>query len=79
MNITGEIAAFIADKLIVSLGFMSIATAFVEFNIIGVRHLAVIFSAVCIFILIMKAILHPNKVIEDSSAFLFMLFLLYLI
>ncbi|XTR39183.1 TDT family transporter [Paraclostridium tenue] len=46
----------------ISLGFMSISTALVEFNILWVRHLAVLFSTISILILIIKAILHPNKV-----------------
>ena len=34
----------------ISLGFMSISTALVEFNIFWVRHLAVIFSSISILI-----------------------------
>lgn len=46
----------------ISLGFMSISTALVEFNVLWVRHLAVIFSTISILMLITKAILHPKKV-----------------
>ncbi|MDU7967176.1 MAG: hypothetical protein E7J25_09925, partial [Paeniclostridium sordellii] len=49
----------------ISLGFMSISTALVEFNIFWVRHLAVIFSSISILILLMKTFLHPKQVWEE--------------
>ncbi|WP_250675655.1 TDT family transporter [Paraclostridium ghonii] len=49
----------------ISLGFMSISTALLEFNITWVRHLAVVFSVLCIGFLLIKLILHPNKVINE--------------
>ncbi|CEN31068.1 C4-dicarboxylate transporter/malic acid transport protein [[Clostridium] sordellii] len=49
----------------ISLGFMSISTALVEFNIFWVRHLAVIFSSISILILLMKTFLHPKQVWKE--------------
>ena len=49
----------------IALGFMSISTALLEFNISWVRHLAVVFSVLCIGFLLIKLILHPNKVINE--------------
>lgn len=49
----------------ISLGFMSISTALVEFNILWVRHLAVIFSAVCIGLIFIKCILYREKVMNE--------------
>lgn len=51
----------------ISLGFMSISTALLEFNITWVRHLAVVFSVLCIGFLLIKLILHPNKVINEMK------------
>ncbi|GAA0713180.1 TDT family transporter [Paraclostridium ghonii] len=49
----------------IALGFMSISTALLEFNITWVRHLAVVFSVLCIGFLLTKLILYPNKVINE--------------
>lgn len=49
----------------ISLGFMSISTALVEFNILWLRHIAVMFSIVCLSLLAIKAILFPKKVSNE--------------
>lgn len=49
----------------ISLGFMSISTALLEFNITWVRHIAVLFSILCIGFLLIKLILHPHKVMNE--------------
>ncbi|MDO7206056.1 hypothetical protein Q5M85_20175 [Paraclostridium bifermentans] len=49
----------------IALGFMSISTALLEFNVTWVRHLAVVFSIICIGFLLIKLILHPNKVMNE--------------
>lgn len=49
----------------IALGFMSISTALLEFNVTWVRHIAVIFSILCIGFLLIKLILHPNKVMNE--------------
>lgn len=45
----------------ISLGFMSISTALVEFDVLWVRHLAVIFSTISIFILVEKSVENAAK------------------
>lgn len=49
----------------VALGFMSISTALVEFDISWVRHVAVIYSVICIALLLMKSVMHPQKVANE--------------
>lgn len=49
----------------ISLGFMSIATSLTEFNIIWVRHIAVLFSVLCLLFLLIKLCLYPKKVFYE--------------
>ena len=49
----------------VSLGFMSISTALVDFGISWLRHVAVIFSVICIALIVAKLVLHPKKVVNE--------------
>lgn len=49
----------------ISLGFMSISTALVDFNISWVRHFAVLFAIICIGLIMLKYIVYPKKVLEE--------------
>lgn len=46
----------------IALGFMSISTALVDFGISWLRHIAVLFSIVCLFLILVKAIKYPKIV-----------------
>lgn len=51
----------------ISLGFMGLGTAFVGFNILWVRHIAVLFSVICLGLIFLKYAMHPKVVLEEMK------------